>query len=59
MIIKRMYPSASIVKHHRVVFNIKGNAFRLIVQFNYIKQWGFIRFIGTHEEYNNIDENTI
>ena len=57
--VKRTYASASILKNSRVVFNIKGNAYRLIVRFNYIKQWGFIRFIGTHEECNNIDANNI
>ena len=57
--VKGTYASASILKNGRVVFNIKGNSFRLIVHFNYIKQWGFIRFIGTHEEYNKIDANTI
>lgn len=56
---KESYASASILRNNRVVFNIKGNSFRLVVKFNYIKQWGFIRFIGTHEEYNKIDANTI
>lgn len=57
--IKETYASASILKNHRVVFNVQGNAFRLVVQFNYHKQWGFIRFVGTHEAYNSIDANTI
>ena len=42
-----------------VVFNIKGNTYRLIVKFNYEKQWAFIRFIGTHAEYDKIDADTI
>ena len=57
--IKESFASASILRNSKVVFNIKGNSFRLVVKFNYKKQWGFIRFIGTHEEYNNIDANTI
>lgn len=57
--IKKTYVNASILKDNRVVFNIKGNLYRLIVKFNYLKQWAFIRFIGTHSEYDNIDANTI
>lgn len=57
--IKKTYANASILKNNRVVFNIKGNSYRLIVKFNYLKQWAFIRFIGTHSEYDNIDANTI
>jgi len=51
--------TASILKNNRIVFNIKGNAHRLIVTFNFEKQWIFIRFIGTHNEYDKIDANTI
>ena len=57
--IKKTYANASILPDNRVVFNIKGNSFRLIVKFNYQRQWAFIRFIGTHEEYNSIDAETI
>jgi len=57
--VKQTYVSASILKNGRVVFNIKGNSYRLIVKFNFEKQWAFIRFMGTHAEYNNIDANTI
>ena len=57
--IKQTYRSASILREGRVVFNIKGNDYRLVVKFNYEKQWIFIRFIGTHEDYDNIDANTI
>ena len=48
--IKNIYASASIIGDNRVVFNIKGNAYRLVVKFNYERQWAFIRFIGTHAE---------
>jgi mRNA interferase HigB len=57
--IKQTYASAGILKDGRVVFNIKGNSFRLIVKFNFEKQWAFIRFVGTHEEYDKIDANLI
>jgi mRNA interferase HigB len=57
--IKQTYRSASILREGRVVFNIKGNDYRLVVKFHFEKQWIFIRFIGTHEDYDNIDANTI
>jgi mRNA interferase HigB len=57
--VKQTYVNASILKDSRIVFNIKGNAYRLVVKFNFDKQWIFIRFIGTHIEYNKIDVNTI
>ena len=57
--VKQTYGNASILKDSRIVFNIKGNSYRLIAKFNFEKQWIFIRFIGTHEEYNRIDVNTI
>ena len=57
--IKREYPSASILKDNRVVFNIKGNHYRLIVRINYDYGILWIRFIGTHSEYDRVDANTI
>jgi mRNA interferase HigB len=57
--IKSEYPIASILKGGRVVFNICGNNYRLIVQINYQRKWVFIRFIGTHDEYNKIDADKI
>jgi len=57
--VKNTYASASILKNSRIVFNIKGNSYRLIAKFNYEKQWIFIRFIGTHAEYDKVDANTI
>lgn len=57
--LKREYPSASILKDNRIVYNIKGNNYRLIVKFNFEYQIGWIRFIGTHAEYNKIDANNI
>ncbi len=57
--VKQSYINASILKDNRVVFNINGNSYRLIVKFNYEKQWAFIRFIGTHAEYDKINADTI
>ena len=57
--IKLNFANASILKNSRVVFNIKGNSYRLVVQFNYEREWAFIRFIGSHSEYDKIDANTI
>ncbi|MEO9885327.1 MAG: type II toxin-antitoxin system HigB family toxin [Balneola sp.] len=57
--VKETYINASILKDSRVVFNIKGNSYRLIVKFNYVRQWAFIRFVGTLAEYDKIDANTI
>lgn len=53
------FPSASILKENRVVFNIKGNHYRLIVKFNLEYQTGWIRFIGTHAEYDKVNANSI
>ncbi len=57
--VKQTYANASILKDSRIVFNIKGNSYRLVTKFNYEKQWIFIRFIGTHKEYDKIDANMI
>lgn len=57
--VKRFYASASIISNNRVIFNIKGNQYRLIVAINYTYQIVFIRFIGTHQEYDTIDAATI
>ncbi len=57
--LKREYPSASILKENRVIFNIKGNNYRLIVKFNLEYQICWIRFVGTHAEYDKINANEI
>jgi len=57
--VKQNYATVSILREGRIVFNIKGNTYRLIVKFNFEKQWAFIRFIGTHAEYDRINANTI
>lgn len=57
--VKQTYKNASILREGRIVFNIKGNDYRLLVKINFEKQWIFIRFIGTHDDYDNIDAKTI
>jgi mRNA interferase HigB len=57
--IKLEYPSASILNDNRVVFNIKGNNYRLIVKISYDYQMVWIRFIGTHADYDKINAETI
>ena len=57
--IKLDYPTASIIGNNRIVFNIKGNSYRLIIKINFDYQMVWIRFIGTHSEYNKINAKTI
>ena len=57
--IKKQFRSVSIVGNDRVVFNIKGNDYRLIVLILFRRGKAFIRFIGTHKEYDKIDAKTI
>ena len=59
MDIKAHYGNASFIGNNRVVFNIKGNDYRLIVLTEYQKGRLFIRFVGTHAEYDRIDARTI
>lgn len=51
--------SASIVANNRAVFNIKGNDYRIVVKFHYNTKIGYIRFVGTHQEYDKINVETI
>ena len=53
--IKKTYANASFLEDNRVVFNIKGNKYRLVVRINYEYRMVWIRFIGTHAEYDKID----
>ncbi len=57
--IKRAYASASILKGNRVVFNIKGNHYRLIAAFWFSAGYVYVKFIGTHAEYDRIDADTV
>jgi mRNA interferase HigB len=57
--VKRSHPKANILKGGRVVFNIKGNDYRLIAAVNYQANVLVIRFFGTHAEYDKIDVETV
>jgi mRNA interferase HigB len=57
--IRNVYRNASIVGNNRVVFNIRGNQYRLVVAVNYAQGIVYIRFIGTHQDYDTIDVTTI
>ena len=57
--LKQQYKNASIVGEGKVVFNIKGNTYRLVVWIDYEYKVIFIRFIGTHKQYDKIDVKTI
>ncbi|MEY2343318.1 type II toxin-antitoxin system HigB family toxin [Acidithiobacillus sp. IBUN Pt1247-S3] len=57
--IKAQYRSASVLQNRRVVFNIKGNDYRLIVAVAYKLQIVYVKFVGTHKEYDAVDANTV
>ena len=57
--IKAQYRSASVLKNRRVVFNIKGNDYRLIVAIAYKLQIVYVKFIGTHAAYDAVDAETV
>ena len=53
--VKAQFRNASILKDSRVVFNIKGNDYRLVVKINYPYRIVYVRFVGTHRQYDEID----
>ncbi|MEW6114851.1 MAG: type II toxin-antitoxin system HigB family toxin [Thermodesulfobacteriota bacterium] len=55
----RSYPNARAIGKDRLVFDIKGNAYRLVVAVRYDKGLVFVRFVGTHSEYDRIDAATV
>lgn len=57
--IKKTHGSADVIPGNRVVFNIKGNSYRLVVKIHYNTKFVYIRFVGTHAEYDKIDAETI
>ena len=57
--IKVQFATASVLKDGRVVFNLGGNKYRLVVWINYPYRVVYIRFIGTHRQYDAIDAQTI
>lgn len=57
--IKKQYGSASILKNGRVVFNVAGNKYRVIVRVDYRFLMMFVRFVGTHEQYDDINADEV
>ncbi len=57
--IKRVYADASFIADNRVVFNIKGNNYRLIVHIDYLRKFVRVKFIGTHTQYDKINAEEI
>jgi len=57
--IKRDYPAAFFLKDNRVVFNIKGNDYRLIVHIDYKRKIVRVKFVGTHSEYDKINAEEV
>jgi mRNA interferase HigB len=57
--IKKDFPSADVLPGNRVVFDIKGNDYRLVVKIHYNTGIVFIRFVGTHADYDDIDATSI
>jgi len=57
--VKKAHPKVSILKGGRMVFNIKANDFRLIALVQYLEGILMIRFFGSHEEYDDIDAETV
>ena len=56
---KREFGSASILRDGRVVFNIGGNKYRLVVWINFPYRVVYVRFVGTHEQYDRVDAQTV
>lgn len=57
--VKAQFRSASVLQDNRVVFNVSGNHYRLVVKINYPYRIVYIRFVGTHADYDAIDATTI
>jgi mRNA interferase HigB len=57
--IKAQYRSASFLRYYRIVLNIAGNKYRLVIKVNYAFGIVYIRFVGTHKQYDAIDPETV
>ncbi len=57
--VKARFRSADVLPGNRIVFNIHGNTYRLVVRFDFRCKLAFIRFVGTHAEYDRIDAETV
>jgi mRNA interferase HigB len=58
-VFKQAYRNASFIANNRVVFNMRGNKYRVIVAVQYKFKIVFIRFVGTHQEYNQVEAATV
>jgi mRNA interferase HigB len=52
--VKRYFNSVDCIKDSLLIFNIKGNSYRLVVNFNFKAQWAFVKFIGTYADYDKM-----
>lgn len=57
--LKKVYGNARVVNNNRVVFNIKGNDFRLVISINFLQSASYVIWFGTHKEYDKINVETI
>lgn len=57
--VKRDFASVGIIGNNRVVFNIKGNKYRMVVAMNYERGWAQIKFIGTHAQYDKMNAELV
>lgn len=57
--VKNQYANASVIANNRIVFNIKGNDYRLIVAIAYKMQYVYVKFIGPHADYDKVDATTV
>jgi mRNA interferase HigB len=57
--VKAQFRSASFLKRNRIVFNIAGNKYRIVVRVNYPYRVVYVRFIGTHSQYDKIDASEV
>ena len=57
--VRRAYPLSRSIKGDRVIFNVKGNAYRVVAAIDYKRKGVFIKFVGTHADYDKIDPETV
>ena len=57
--VKEEFPNSRLISNNRVIFNIKGNQYRLVIRVNYKYRMVYVRFIGTHEDCDKIDATKV
>lgn len=57
--VKKAYPPSRAIKGDRVVFNVKGNEYRVVAAIDYKRKAAFIKFVGTHADYDKINAETV